>query len=128
MYGAAPHWDPPNLPASFFALVTLISLGDDLERVEKKGLLALLPKMQRSDGSFGEWLGPDDEVVGSSDMRFIYCACAIRWILKGRNGDGVVEGVKDIDVDRCVSYIASAEVSSKAVDVVRVLGTDLVLW
>ncbi|KAI5848654.1 terpenoid cyclases/protein prenyltransferase alpha-alpha toroid [Morchella snyderi] len=109
LYGAAPHWDPPNLPASFFALVTLISLGDNLERVEKKGLLALLPKMQRSDGSFGEWLGPDDEVVGSSDMRFIYCACAIRWILKGRNGDGIVEGVKDIDVDRCVSYIASAE-------------------
>lgn len=111
MYGASPHWDAPNLPASLFALVTLISLGDDLERVDKRGLLGLLPKMQRENGSFGEWIGPEGEVIGGSDMRFIYFASSIRWILRGREGNGVVQGVPDFDVDQCVSYIKSSEVS-----------------
>lgn len=112
LYGASPQWDPPTLPASFFALVTLVTLGDELERIDKRGLLTLLPKMQRADGSFGEWLGPGGEVVGGSDMRFIYFASAIRWILRGRGGHGVVEGVLDFDVDRCVDYIKSSEVSA----------------
>lgn len=113
LYGESPQWDPPSLAASFFALVTLVTLGDGLEGVDKKGLLKLLPKMQRADGSFGEWLGPGEEVVGGSDMRFIYCASAIRWILRGRRGYGVVEGVSDFDVDRCVGYIKSSEVSGE---------------
>lgn len=113
LYGASPQWDPPSLPASFFALVTLVTLRDGLERVDKRGLLKLLPKMQRADGSFGEWLGPGEEVVGGSDMRFIYCASAIRWILRGRGGLGIVDGVSDFDVDRCADYIKSSEVGVK---------------
>lgn len=111
LYGASPQWDPPNLPASYFALATLVGLGDNLDRVNKRGLLALLPRMQRANGSFGEWIGPEGEVVGRDDMRFIYCASAIRWVLRGREGNGLVEGVPDFDIDRVVSYIASAEVS-----------------
>lgn len=111
LYGASPQWDPPSLPASAFALITLITLGDGLGRVDRRGLLKLLPKMQRADGSFGEWLGPGEEVVGGSDIRFIYFASAIRWILRGRGGYGIVEGVPDFDVDRCAGYIKSSEVS-----------------
>lgn len=113
LYGVSPQWDPPNLPASFFALATLVTLRDGLERVDKRGLLKLLPKMQRADGSFGEWLGPGEEVVGGSDMRFIYCASAIRWILRGRGGRGIVDGVSDFDVDQCADYIKSSEVGVK---------------
>lgn len=113
LYGVSPQWDPPNLPASFFALATLVTLRDGLERVDKRGLLKLLPKMQRADGSFGEWLGPGEEVVGGSDMRFIYCASAIRWILRGRGGCGIVDGVSDFDVDQCADYIKSSEVGVK---------------
>jgi len=72
-------------------------------------LLELLPKVQREDGSFGEWLGGDGQIIGGSDMRFVYCAVAIRWILRGREGKGVVEGVKDIDVEGVVKFIRSAE-------------------
>jgi len=103
------EWDPPIVPASFFALAALVSLGDNLERVKKRELLELLPKVQREDGSFGEWLGGDGQIIGGSDMRFVYCAVAIRWILRGREGKGVVEGVKDIDVEGVVKFIRSAE-------------------
>ncbi|CAZ85033.1 unnamed protein product [Tuber melanosporum] len=103
------EWDPPIVPASFFALVALVSLGDDLERVRKRGLLELLPKVQREDGSFGEWLGGDGQIIGGSDMRFVYCAVAIRWILRGREGEGMLEGIEDIDVEGVVRFIKSAE-------------------
>jgi len=107
--GDGNEWDPPIVPASFFALATLVSLGDDLGRVKKRALLELLPKVQREDGSFGEWLGGDGQIIGGSDMRFVYCAVAIRWILRGMEGKGVVEGVKDIDVEGVVRFIRSAE-------------------
>ncbi|PWW72017.1 terpenoid cyclases/Protein prenyltransferase [Tuber magnatum] len=103
------EWDPPIVPASYFALVALVSLGDDLGRVKKRELLELLPKVQRKDGSFGEWLGGDGQFIGGSDMRFVYCAVAIRWILRGREGKGVVEGIEDIDVEGVIRFIRSAE-------------------
>lgn len=89
-----------------------MSLGDGLERVDKVGLLRLLPKLQRENGSFGEWLGPGEAAVGESDPRFILFACAIRWMLRGREGNGVVGGVPDFDVEKTVNYIRSLEVSS----------------
>ncbi|KAL7274525.1 geranylgeranyl transferase type-1 subunit beta [Rhizina undulata] len=102
------RWDIVNLPASYFAVATLVSLGDDLEALDKEGLLRLLPRLQRNDGSFGECLGADGEVVGGMDMRFVYCASAIRWILRGKEGAGRRD-IADFDVEEAVRYIRSSE-------------------
>ena len=115
-------WDPPNLPGSFFAVATLVGLGDDLARVKRKELLALLPTLQRADGSFGESImyetepGRGDDAgdavtavaVGSTDMRFVYMAAALRWMLRGQHGNGCPD-VPDFDVQRTVRYIKSSQ-------------------
>lgn len=100
-------WDPPNLSASFFAVATLVNLGDNLARVERKALLRLLPCLQRDDGSFGETL-VGDEVIGATDMRFVYMAAALRWMLRGQEGRGTRD-VPDFDLDKTVAYIRSAQ-------------------
>lgn len=100
------HWDPANLPATFFALVTLITLGDDLSQVHRHGCLAWLSKVQREDGSFGETLGENGSIEGGSDLRFCCCAAGLRHILRGT---GELD-VADLDVDRLVDYIASCQV------------------
>ncbi|RHZ62655.1 non-specific serine/threonine protein kinase [Aspergillus thermomutatus] len=101
-------WDPANVPATFFALVLLLILGDDLSRVKRVECLEWLPKLQREDGSFGEVLGPGEEVKGGRDLRFCCCAAGTRYILRGRSGQGL-EGVSDIDVGRLVEFIQACQ-------------------
>ncbi|RLL94532.1 hypothetical protein CFD26_101321 [Aspergillus turcosus] len=101
-------WDPANVPATFFALVLLLILGDDLSRVKRVECLRWLPKLQREDGSFGEVLGPGGEVKGGRDLRFCCCAAGTRYILRGRSGRGL-EGVRDIDVRRLVEFIQACQ-------------------
>jgi geranylgeranyl transferase type-1 subunit beta len=101
-------WDPPHLPGTFFALLALVVLKDDLQRVKRREILAWLVKMQRPEGSFGETLGDDGFVHGGNDSRFGYMATAIRWILRG-NLQGPVEGIPDIDVDKFVKCVRESE-------------------
>lgn len=102
-------WDPATVPSTFLALQTLLLLGDDLSRLNRKGCLIWLRKLQRENGSFGETLGVDDEIEGGSDLRFCYCAAGIRYLLRGpRQKD--VAGVEDIDAARLVSFIQSSQV------------------
>ncbi|KAH7062074.1 geranylgeranyl transferas-like protein type i beta subunit [Macrophomina phaseolina] len=104
------HWDPPNLPATFFALQTLLILGDDLQRVKRRECLQWLPRLQRAeDGSFGETLGEGGRIEGGHDTRFIYCAAGVRWVLRGSSAEGPVDGVDDIDVDAVVRCIRASE-------------------
>ncbi|OMP84149.1 Geranylgeranyl transferase type-1 subunit beta [Diplodia seriata] len=103
------HWDPANLPATYFALQTLLVLGDDLQRVKRRECLQWLPRLQRpDDGSFGETLGEGGRIEGGHDTRFIYCAAGVRWILRG-SVDGDVDGVQDMDVDAVVRCIRASE-------------------
>jgi geranylgeranyl transferase type-1 subunit beta len=102
-------WDPANVPATFFALVNLLVLGDDLARVKREECLRWLPRLQRGDGSFGEVLGPGGVIEGNSDLRYCCCAAGIRYILRGRSGMGV-DGVEDIDVPRFISFIQACQV------------------
>ncbi|KAF3393814.1 Geranylgeranyl transferase type-1 subunit beta [Penicillium rolfsii] len=101
-------WDPANVPATFFALVNLLILGDDLARVKRRECLKWLPKMQREDGSFGEVLGPNGTVEGDSDLRYCCCASGIRYILRGQSGVGV-EDAPDIDVSKLISFIEACQ-------------------
>ena len=104
------HWDPANVPATFFALVTLVVLGDDLSRVKRWECLAWLPKVQRPDGSFGETLGENESIEGGSDLRFCCCAAGIRHVLRGPGG----LDVQDFDVDCLIAYIVSSQVGAEA--------------
>lgn len=101
-------WDPAHVPGTFFALLILIVLGDDLQRVKRREILLWLTKMQRPDGSFGETLGESGSVEGGNDSRFGYMSTAIRWILRG-DLEGPVDGVPDIDVDKFVECVREAE-------------------
>ncbi|KAL2864590.1 protein geranylgeranyltransferase type I subunit CDC43 [Aspergillus lucknowensis] len=101
-------WDPANVPSTFFALVILLILGDDLSRVKRADCLRWLSKMQRTNGSFGEVLGPDDTVEGGGDLRFCCFAAGTRYLLRGRYSTGV-EGIRDIDVDKLVTFIESCQ-------------------
>ncbi|KAK5139093.1 hypothetical protein LTR04_003892, partial [Oleoguttula sp. CCFEE 6159] len=100
-------WDPANLPATYFALATLLILGDDLERVRRRACLAWLTKLQRPDGGFGETL-VNGSIEGGSDTRFGYCAAGVRWILRG-TVKGPVEGDEDVNVDQFVQCVRLSE-------------------
>ncbi|KAI9821581.1 MAG: Geranylgeranyl transferase type-1 subunit beta [Thelocarpon impressellum] len=91
------RWDPASLPATYFALATLVVLGDDLAGVRREACLDWLPRLQRADGSFGDMLDEMGEPGGGRDTRFCYFAAAVRFML-GR--DGNVEGTRAVDVDR----------------------------
>lgn len=133
--GAGETWDVANLPACYFALASLAVLKDDMKRVDWVGLAEFLTEVQREDGGFGEWVlkggvaggewkggkggkGGESEakwgadlVMGGEDMRFMYCAMAVRWIMRGgARGRRNLQGVKDVDVDRCESFIRDSAV------------------
>lgn len=108
------HWDPANIPATYFALAILLVMGDDMKRVNRTATLSWLQQMQREDGSFGETL-VNGVIEGGQDPRFAYCATGVRYILRGLNaGPLPVEGgvVQDIDVDGLIRCIHAAEVGT----------------
>jgi len=108
-------WDPANMPATYFALASLLILGDDLNRVKRADTLRWIRRMQREDGSFGETL-VDGKIEGGRDPRYGYCATGIRHILRGRRSqmspsqdDGHID---DIDADAIVQCISHTQVGT----------------
>jgi len=97
-----------HIAMTYTALATLKTLGDDLQRVDRQAILATLPKLQRSDGSFQcvvmETTAPSNDnnnndnnnYSSEHDLRFLYCACSISHMLQDWSG---------IDQDRAVHYI-----------------------
>ena len=80
-----------HIAMTYTALCTLKVLGDDWSRVDKEGIIRALPYLQRPDGSF------QCIAVGSEhDMRFLYCACSISYMLQDWSG---------VDVARACAYI-----------------------
>lgn len=105
-------WDPANVPATYFALASLLILGDDLGQVRRRETLRWLQKMQRGDGSFGETL-IDNHIEGGRDPRFGYCAAGTRHILRGETRCPVyLHGtiVEDVDIDSLVECIQASKV------------------
>ncbi|KAJ8603868.1 hypothetical protein MRB53_042043 [Persea americana] len=102
-------WDPANVPATYFALCSLLILGDELQRVHKVATLQWLRRMQREDGSFGETL-VDGKIEGGVDPRFAYCATGIRHILRSRRCRSADHGdVPDIDIQALIEGIAKKQ-------------------
>lgn len=98
------HWDPANLPNTYFALATLLILGDDLGRVRRRECLAWVKSLQRADGSFGEFLAEDNAVEGADDPRLCLCAVGTLKILQGDEHD------IGIDEARLRQFIANCQV------------------
>merc|ERR1719150_1253109 len=66
---------------TYTALASLVILGDDLGRVDRKAVLAGVKALQLPDGSFKAALEG-----GENDMRFLYCAACICTILDDWSG------------------------------------------
>ncbi|RVX73892.1 hypothetical protein B0A52_02782 [Exophiala mesophila] len=102
------HWDPASLPNTYFALATLTILGDDLSRVSRNECLRWISRLQAPDGSFGEFFGPEGEVVGGSDPRL--CLCAVGTLkLLGADQTTASRPWNDIDQFRLRQFIANCQ-------------------
>ena len=89
------HYDyhQGHIAMTYTALCTLKTLGDDLSRVDKFGILAALATLQQNDGSFTCVAGDGN---AEHDMRFLFCACAISYMLDDWSA---------VDIPRAVEYI-----------------------
>lgn len=102
-------WDPANVAATYFSLAALTVLGDGLQMVRRRKCLKWIKALQLADGSFGESLGESGKVDGGRDLRFCYCAAAVRWMLRLGSYDEQLD-VADIDVEALVEFITSSQV------------------
>jgi geranylgeranyl transferase type-1 subunit beta len=100
-------WDPSSVPATYFALCSLLILRDDLSRLKQKDCRRWLKKMQRGDGSFGQTLGDGGQIEGGFDTRFGYTAMGIRWILRASSKYDIEE---DVDVEALAAKISTLQV------------------
>lgn len=65
-----------HLAITYTAISILITLGDDLSRLNRKAIIEGVAAVQRDDGSFSASVEGNEH-----DMRFVYCAAAICYML-----------------------------------------------
>ncbi|XP_048515457.1 geranylgeranyl transferase type-1 subunit beta [Athalia rosae] len=90
----ASRYQTGHLTMTYLGLASLLTLGDDLSRVDKKSIIEGVRACQNDDGSFTATLTGSE-----SDMRFIYCACCISSILDDWSG---------IDKHKAIDYITKS--------------------
>jgi len=61
-----------HLAMTYTGIAILVTLGDDLSRLNRKAIVEGVAAVQRSDGSFSATIEGSEH-----DMRFVYCATAI---------------------------------------------------
>lgn len=101
-------YDTPHLAMTYAALLSLLILQDDLNNVQvstfsspthtnkqKDEIIKTLAKCQKEDGSFSPFVESSE-----SDMRFLFCACAISAILNDWSG---------INQEKALSYIQKSQ-------------------
>ena len=80
-----------RLALTYSALIALMSLGDDLSRIDRSKFATWLRRLQLKDGSF-----PSVSLGSESDSRFVYSAVASCFLLKewsGMNRERAIEFV-----------------------------------
>lgn len=82
------------IPMTYCALSTLVIMGDDLSRVDRRSIIAGLRHLQLPNGSF-----KPSVLGGESDMRLVYCAVAVSRLLNDWSG---------IDKDKCAQFIKNS--------------------
>lgn len=86
-----------HLAMAYTAVATLLTLEDDLSRLDKHALIHSIRCAQLSSGAFRA-----TKTGTEADMRFVYCACAISYMLgdwSGVDKNRVVEYVR-----KCITY------------------------
>jgi len=101
--------DPANLPATFFAILSLSFVGN-LDGVKRDECLKWLKTLQREDGSFGELITEEGIIEGGRDMRPCYLAVAVRWMLRGDAPLSEEEKEEDFNIEKLVDHIRSGQV------------------
>ncbi len=69
-------YDPAHFPSTFFAIMSLYVLDDDLSRIPRPQILNHLSRLRRKNGSFTSHLGSQEV-----DVRYSYMVFAIRYLL-----------------------------------------------
>eukprot|EP01084_Bolivina_argentea_P133700 235976_1 len=93
-------WDRVNMASTHNAICMLIGLGDNLDRLDKKGIIETIKMLQDPlTGSFSSMID------GEIDMRFIYCACVISHLLNDWNGININKAC--LYIINCQSYDGS---------------------
>jgi len=87
-------YDHGHIAMTYTALTSLLVLGDDLGKVNRKAVIAGVRALQLPDGSFKAALEG-----GENDMRFLYCAACICSILGDWDG---------MNVEAALSYVLSS--------------------
>jgi geranylgeranyl transferase type-1 subunit beta len=123
-------FDAGHLPALYFAIASLLILGDDLERLDRPRALETMKRLQNEDGSFSPVLIEEDK-FGEVDVRHLYCAIATRELLSP------IKAEEDIDVKAAIRYIQRCKArstmmysnSSLMMEVMRrARGWNLMVW
>ncbi|KAI9315000.1 geranylgeranyl transferase type-1 subunit beta-like protein [Dichotomocladium elegans] len=83
-------YDSSHIANTYTALLSLLLLGDDLSRVNRDAIVESIKCLQLQDGSFQP--APDSL---ERDVRFLYCACAVSYILNDWRG---------LDFDLTIAY------------------------
>ncbi|MEE6516096.1 hypothetical protein FKM82_025337 [Ascaphus truei] len=96
-YGLLHPYDSSHIAMTYTALSSLVILGDDLSRVNKEACLAGLRALQLHDGSF--CAVPEGS---ENDMRFVYCAACICYMLNDWSGINIGKSIEYIR--RSMSY------------------------
>ncbi|KAL3077192.1 hypothetical protein niasHS_013181 [Heterodera schachtii] len=73
--GLCPY-ESAHLAQTYTSLCILLILGDDFSRLDRRAILRAVADSQGADGSFF-----DGDRSNENDMRFLYCACAICYLL-----------------------------------------------
>ena len=89
------QYDQAHITMTYTALLSLLILGDDLKRVLKTRTLESIKELQQKDGSFIPQINSSE-----TDIRFLFCACAICFIFNDWSG---------IDVDLALNFIKSCQ-------------------
>ncbi|KAM6186810.1 LOW QUALITY PROTEIN: geranylgeranyl transferase type-1 subunit beta [Sarcoramphus papa] len=89
--GISHPYDSGHIAMTYTGLSCLVILGDDLSRVNKDAVLAGLRALQLEDGSFCAVLEGSE-----NDMRFVYCASCICYMLDNWSG---------MDMKKAIDYI-----------------------
>ncbi|XP_057308893.1 geranylgeranyl transferase type-1 subunit beta-like [Hydractinia symbiolongicarpus] len=98
-FSASHTYEGSHVAMTYTALLSLVILNDDLSRLNKDALITGLKSLQLENGSF--YSTPEGS---ENDMRFLYCACCISYILNDWRGLDKSNAVKYIQDSMCYDY------------------------
>ncbi|KAG7300193.1 hypothetical protein JYU34_015743 [Plutella xylostella] len=88
------HYRCGHLAMTYTGLCILLVLGDDFSRVNRKAIIEGIRALQTPDGNFAATLSGCE-----ADMRFVYCAACVSYMLQDWTG---------FDVERATDYIVNS--------------------